>query len=246
MQRRRVGAETPYAYGAPGPAPGAYDASAGVRNAPGLMPFEDARERKRRGGPAAAVAKRANPWYVLLVVVVMFLWLARYSRKEVVSKREVRRHRDGLEGDLRDARARLTTLESELFKKNKDYESVVRLVDGMRSDLESAKHEAASAKLEAEKAANEIAQRKANTYEDGCVKELEKLKKDSELARHKCRVTELELERAKHEAMFSKQHIKEEVIKEDIADLDKALREDIDKLKEEAAAEAKGNSSLSP
>lgn len=243
MQRRRAGAETPYAYGAPGPAPGVYDPGAGVRQAPGLMPFEDARERKRRGGPAAAVAKRTNPWYVLLVVVVMFLWLARYSRKEVVSKRAVRRHRDGLEGDLRDARARMTTLENELFQKNKEYERVVRLVDGMRSDLETAKHEAASAKLEAEKAANEIAQRKANTHEDGCKKELENLKKESELARHKCRVTELELERARHEAMFNKQHIKEEVIKADIADLDQALKADIDQLKAEAAAEAKDSSS---
>lgn len=243
MQRRRAGGETPYAYGAPGPAPGVYDPGAGARNAPGLMPFEDARERKRRGGPAAAVVKRTNPWYVVLVVLVMFLWLARYSRKEVVSKRAVRRHRDGLEGDLRDARARMTTLENDLFKKNKDYEQVVRLVDGMRSELETAKHAAEAAKLEAEKAANEIAQRKANTHEDGCKKELENLKKEAELARHKCRVTELELERAKHEAMFNKQHIKEELIKEDIADLDKALKEDIAELKAEAEAEAKATSS---
>jgi len=196
------------------------DGGPSVRPAPGLMPFSDAAQKKRKNATIAKIERTFNPWHIIGVCCVVMLWFTYYSRKEVLSKRVVRRHRDGLEGDLRDARARMGTLERDLFAKNKDYERVVREMDSLRTESETMKHELKEAKLELERTDAHVSTSK------GCQKELESVKKDMELLRHKSRVTELELERAQHELKFNREHIKEEVIKEDIEELEKQIKED--------------------
>ena len=209
------------AYAAPGPAPAFGEAAHRVNTGDRLMPFSDARERKSRSRAVVrAIERRTNPWYVVCALVVVVMWLARYSRREVVSKRHVRRHRDGLDGDLREALARIGQSENDLFEARKSRERYVRENDSLRAELETVRHEAETWKLEAEKA------KKTSDSELGCEKQLKEAKLEAEHARHEKKGCELELERAKHEAQFTREHIKEEVIKEETEALEKRIVED--------------------
>ena len=86
--------------------------------------------------------------------------------------------------------------------------------------METVRHEAETWKLEAEKA------KKTSDSELGCEKQLKEAKLEAEHARHEKKGCELELERAKHEAQFTREHIKEEVIKEETEALEKRIVED--------------------
>jgi len=252
--RRRATHEPGFAYAAPGPAPGAFaprgdvgaNATAG-RPGPGLMPFDDGRgNKRRRGGALASAMARCNPWYLVAVFGTMFLYLTYYSRKEVVSKRRVRMTRDGLAGDLREARARVHTLENDLFLKNKAWEEVVREKDSLSADLEASKHELEQLKLRSaehseslkEKTEEEDKRRKERAWgsRDGCSKELEVTQREMEICRHNLKLKELEFEKMKHEAEFEKMHMKEEVVSEDIKALEEQIAQD-----EAAEAQAQGD-----
>ena len=225
-----------FGYGAqPGPAPGVYAPGEGANSGPGLMPFDGSSQKKRRNAAAERIKKTFNPWHLVLVFMTLFLYLSYYSRKEVVSKRRVRKHKDGLEGDLREARARMTTLEHDLFVRNKEHETLTRELDSMRREHETTKHELEAKKIEVKEHVERAASKPVRAGDvSTCQKEVKTLKTEMELMRHKCRVTELELERAKHEAEFMKEHIREEVIKEDIEQLEKQI--EIDEKAEAAAA----------
>lgn len=71
------------------------------------------------------IKKMFNLWYLVLVFMMLFLYLSYYSCKEVVSKRCVRKYKDGLEGDLREVRARMTMFEYDLFVCSKEYEMLM-------------------------------------------------------------------------------------------------------------------------
>jgi len=252
--RRRATHEPGFAYAAPGPAPGAFATRGDVgananapRPGPGLMPFDDGRgNKRRRGGVLASAMARCNPWYLVAVFGTMFLYLACYSRKEVVSKRRVRMTRDGLAGDLREARARVHTLENDLFLKNKAWEEVVREKDSLSADLEASKHELEQLKLRSaehseslkKKTEEEDKRREERAWErrDGCSKELEVTQREMEICRHNLKLKELEFEKMKHEAEFEKMHMKEEVVSEDIKALEEQIAQD-----EAAEAQAQGD-----
>tara|TARA_B100000287_G_scaffold427950_1_gene478472 strand:- start:1703 stop:2593 length:891 start_codon:yes stop_codon:yes gene_type:complete len=251
--RRRATHEPGFAYAAPGPAPGAFATRGDVgananapRPGPGLMPFDDGRgNKRRRGGVLASAMARCNPWYLVAVFGTMFLYLACYSRKEVVSKRRVRMTRDGLAGDLREARARVHTLENDLFLKNKAWEEVVREKDSLSADLEASKHELEQLKLRSaehseslKKKTEEDKRREERAWErrDGCSKELEVTQREMEICRHNLKLKELEFEKMKHEAEFEKMHMKEEVVSEDIKALEEQIAQD-----EAAEAQAQGD-----
>ena len=237
--RRRAMHDT-FGYGAqPGPAPGVYAPGEGANSGPGLMPFDGSSQKKRRNAAAERIKKTFNPWHLVLVFMTLFLYLSYYSRKEVVSKRRVRKHKDGLEGDLREARARMTTLEHDLFVRSKEHETLTRELDSMRREHETTKHELEAKKIEVKEHVERAASKPVRAGDvSTCQKEVKTLKTEMELMRHKCRVTELELERAKHEAEFMKEHIREEVIKEDIEQLEKQIEID-EKAEAEAAATAR-------
>jgi len=250
--RRRATHEPGFGYAAPGPAPGAYapprgDVGPGAqppRPGPGLMPFDDGFGKKRRRGGAFA----CNPWYLVAVIGTMFLWLTYYSRKEVVSKRRVRMTRDGLAGDLREARARVHTLENDLFLKNKAWEQAVREKDSVNAELETSKHELEKLKLQVAEHSEEMKKKteevdkhvkeKASAQTDGCPKELEVTQREMEICRHNLKLKELELEKMKHEAEFAKMHLKEQVVSEDIKALEEQIARD-----EAAEADAGGAAS---
>ena len=252
--RRRATHEPGFAYAAPGPAPGAFATRGDVgananapRPGPGLMPFDDGRgNKRRRGGVLASAMARCNPWYLVAVFGTMFLYLTYYSRKEVVSKRRVRMTRDGLAGDLREARARVHTLENDLFLKNKAWEEVVREKDSLSADLEASKHELEQLKLRSaehseslkKKTEEEDKRRKERAWgsRDGCSKELEVTQREMEICRHNLKLKELEFEKMKHEAEFEKMHMKEEVVSEDIKALEEQIAQD-----EAAEAQAQGD-----
>jgi hypothetical protein len=105
----------------------------------------------------------------------------------------------------------------------------------MRREHETTKHELEAKKIELKEHVERSASNPARAGDvSTCQKEVKTLKTEMELMRHKCRVTELELERAKHEAEFTKEHIREEVIKADIEQLEKQI--EIDEKAEAAAA----------
>jgi len=205
------------------------------------MPFDDGFGKKRRRGGAFA----CNPWYLVAVIGTMFLWLTYYSRKEVVSKRRVRMTRDGLAGDLREARARVHTLENDLFLKNKAWEQAVREKDSVNAELETSKHELEKLKLQVAEHSEEMKKKteevdkhvkaKASAQTDGCPKELEVTQREMEICRHNLKLKELELEKMKHEAEFAKMHLKEQVVSEDIKALEEQIAQD-----EAAEADAGG------
>ena len=248
--RRRATHEPGFGYAAPGPAPGAYAPPRGdvgaqpPRPGPGLMPFDDGFGKKRRRGGAFA----CNPWYLVAVIGTMFLWLTYYSRKEVVSKRRVRMTRDGLAGDLREARARVHTLENDLFLKNKAWEQAVREKDSVNAELETSKHDLEKLKLQVAEHSEDLKKKteevdrhvkeKASARTDGCPKELEVTQREMEICRHNLKLKELELEKVKHEAEFAKMHMKEQVVSEDIKALEEQIAQD-----EAAEAEAVGAAS---
>jgi len=208
------------------------------------MPFDDGFGKKRRRGGAFA----CNPWYLVAVIGTMFLWLTYYSRKEVVSKRRVRMTRDGLAGDLREARARVHTLENDLFLKNKAWEHAVREKDSVNAELETSKHELEKLKLQVAEHSEEMKKKteevdkhvkaKASAQTDGCPKELEVTQREMEICRHNLKLKELELEKMKHEAEFAKMHLKEQVVSEDIKALEEQIAQD-----EAAEADAGGAAS---
>jgi len=208
------------------------------------MPFDDGFGKKRRRGGAFA----CNPWYLVAVIGTMFLWLTYYSRKEVVSKRRVRMTRDGLAGDLREARARVHTLENDLFLKNKAWEQAVREKDSVNAELETSKHELEKLKLQVAEHSEEMKKKteevdkhvkaKASAQTDGCPKELEVTQREMEICRHNLKLKELELEKMKHEAEFAKMHLKEQVVSEDIKALEEQIARD-----EAAEADAGGAAS---
>jgi hypothetical protein len=109
----------------------------------------------------------------------------------------------------------------------------------MRREHETTKHELEAKKIEVKEHVERAASKPVRAGDvSTCQKEVKTLKTEMELMRHKCRVTELELERAKHEAEFMKEHIREEVIKEDIEQLEKQIEID-EKAEAEAAATAR-------
>ena len=255
--RRRQWNEGPYY--APGPAPSAYDGAFAPQRpaqAPNLMPFDDSAKRKQRSGASGRGIVRAflsvNPWTYVSVLCVLSLYTLYWGRSHMVTKRGVRRQREALREDARACGARLSTIENDMFVKNKEYESVVRELDSLKKDHEVRLHELYQVKGEAEALRTETESLKKsaeastmNKASDVHAEEAKKLraalkeaKFEIETLRHHKVGLELDLQRVKHEASFTREHIKEEVLKEDIEAIEKLIEVDI---KADEAREAAGD-----
>ena len=91
-----------------------------------------------------------NPWTYVSVLCVLSLYTLYWGRSHMVTKRGVRRQREALREDARACGARLSTIENDMFVKNKEYESVVRELDSLKKDHEVRLHELYQVKGEAE------------------------------------------------------------------------------------------------
>jgi chromosome segregation ATPase len=196
-----------------------------------------------------------NPWTYVAVLCVLTLYTLHWGRTHMVTKRGVRAQREALREDARACGARLTTMEDSLFVKNKEFENIVRELDSLKQDHERRSHELYQARGEADACRDEanslkknieamVQPQPTNSSADAYAAEAEALRKELKSAkfqieslRHEKVGLELDLQRAKHEALFTREHIKEEILKEDIEAIETLIKEDI---KKDEAREAAG------
>jgi len=188
-------------------------------------------------------ARGMNPWALACALAVTCAYALYWGRGHMVGKRVIRAQREALRADARACAMRLTTMEHDLFESNKAKEGMSRELDSLKREHELRVHQLFEAQGELEARKMEASAKQMTNDSNGdeanlCRNELKEAKFQIERLRHEKVGLELDVQRAKHEAAFSREHIKEELIKEDVEAIEKLIDEDI---KRDVAREAAGD-----